>query len=52
MGTVLNVVAGVGGLRMEPVIRGVMPFLLVYVAMLALLIGFPAIVLQPLKWMF
>lgn len=52
VGTVLNVVAGVGGLRMEPVIRGVMPFLLVYVAMLALLIGFPAIVLQPLKWMF
>ncbi len=52
VGTVLNVVAGVGGLRMEPVIRGVMPFLLVYVAMLALLIVFPAIVLQPLKWMF
>ncbi|HSX91459.1 MAG TPA: TRAP transporter large permease subunit [Hydrogenophaga sp.] len=52
VGTVLNVVAGVGGLRMEPVIRGVTPFLLVYVAMLALLIVFPAIVLQPLKWMF
>lgn len=52
VGTVLNVVAGVGGLRMEPVIRGVTPFLLVYVAMLALLILFPAIVLQPLKWMF
>ncbi len=52
VGTVLNVVAGVGRLPMEPVIRGVMPFLLVYVAMLALLIGFPAIVLQPLKWMF
>jgi len=52
VGTVLNVVAGVGGLRMEPVIRGVTPFLLVYIAMLALLILFPAIVLQPLKWMF
>ena len=52
VGTVLNVVAGVGGLRMEPVIRGVTPFLLVYVAMLALLIVFPAIVLQPLKWIF
>ena len=52
VGTVLNVVAGVGGLRMESVIRGVTPFLLVYVAMLALLIAFPAIVLQPLKWMF
>lgn len=52
VGTVLNVVAGVGGLRMEPVIRGVTPFLLIYIAMLALLILFPAIVLQPLKWMF
>jgi tripartite ATP-independent transporter DctM subunit len=52
VGTVLNVVAGVGGLRMESVIKGVTPFLLVYVAMLVLLILFPAIVLQPLKWMF
>ncbi|MGV3497544.1 MAG: TRAP transporter large permease [Hydrogenophaga sp.] len=52
VGTVLNVVAGVGGLRMEQVIRGVTPFLLIYVAMLVLLIVFPAIVLQPLKWMF
>ncbi|NIM43205.1 MAG: TRAP transporter large permease subunit [Hydrogenophaga sp.] len=52
VGTVLNVVAGVGGLRMESVIRGVTPFLLVYLAMLVLLILFPAIVLQPLKWMF
>lgn len=52
VGTVLNVVAGVGGLRMEPVIRGVTPFLLVYLAMLALLILFPAIVLWPLALMF
>ncbi|MDP3834615.1 MAG: TRAP transporter large permease subunit [Hydrogenophaga sp.] len=52
VGTVLNVVAGVGGLRMETVIRGVTPFLLIYMAMLALLIVFPAIVLWPLKLMF
>ncbi|MDR7149279.1 tripartite ATP-independent transporter DctM subunit [Hydrogenophaga palleronii] len=52
VGTVLNVVAGVGGLRMEPVIKGVTPFLLVYFAMLVLLILFPAIVLWPLKLMF
>jgi tripartite ATP-independent transporter DctM subunit len=52
VGTVLNVVAGVGGLRMESVIRGVTPFLLVYMAMLALLIVFPGLVTQPLKWMF
>lgn len=52
VGTVLNVVAGVGRLRMEPVIKGVTPFLLVYLAMLVLLILFPAIVLWPLKLMF
>jgi tripartite ATP-independent transporter DctM subunit len=52
VGTVLNVVAGVGGLRMEPVIKGVTPFLAVYFAMLALLIVFPAIVLWPLQLMF
>ena len=52
VGTVLNVVAGVGRLRMEPVIKGVMPFLAIYFAMLALLIVFPSIVLGPLKLMF
>ena len=52
VGTVLNVVAGVGHLRMEPVIKGVLPFLAVYVAMLVLLIVFPSIVLGPLKLMF
>ena len=52
VGTVLNVVAGVGRLRMEPVIKGVMPFLAIYFAMLALLIAFPSIVLVPLKLMF
>ena len=52
VGTVLNVVAGVGRLRMEPVIKGVLPFLAVYVAMLVLLIVFPSIVLGPLKLMF
>jgi tripartite ATP-independent transporter DctM subunit len=52
VGTVLNVVAGIGQLRMETVIRGVMPFLSIYMAMLVLLILFPAIVLWPLKLMF
>jgi len=52
VGTVLNVVAGIGQMRMETVIRGVMPFLLVYFSMLVLLILFPAIVLWPLKLMF
>jgi len=52
VGTVLNVVAGVGQLRMEPVIRGVMPFLAVYLVTLVLLVLFPQIVLWPLKLMY
>ncbi|TNF59555.1 MAG: TRAP transporter large permease subunit [Burkholderiales bacterium] len=52
VGTVLNVVAGVGRLRMEPVIKGVMPFLAIYFGMLVLLILFPSIVLGPLGLMF
>ncbi|GIX23473.1 MAG: dehydroascorbate transporter [Caldimonas sp.] len=51
VGTVLNVVAGVGRLRMEPVVRGVLPFLAVYVALLLLMILFPPIVLAPLRWL-
>jgi tripartite ATP-independent transporter DctM subunit len=51
VGTVLNVVAGVGRLRMEPVVRGVLPFLAVYVALLLLIILFPQIVLAPLRWL-
>jgi len=51
VGTVLNVVAGVGRLRMEPVVRGVLPFLAVYAAVLLLMILFPQIVLAPLRWL-
>lgn len=51
VGTVLNVVAGVGRLRMEPVVRGVLPFLAVYLALLLLMILFPPIVLAPLRWL-
>ncbi|MGB6008322.1 TRAP transporter large permease [Castellaniella sp.] len=51
VGTVLNVVAGVGGVRMESVVKGVAPFLLVYVLLLALLIAFPQIVIAPVRWL-
>lgn len=51
VGTVLNVVAGVGGVRMEAVVKGVLPFLLVYVLLLALLIAFPQIVIAPVRWL-
>ncbi|WP_345066390.1 TRAP transporter large permease subunit [Acidovorax lacteus] len=51
VGTVLNVVAGVGRISMHSVIRGVNPFLFTYVAILALLVVFPQIVTAPVAWM-
>lgn len=51
VGTVLNVVSGVGRLRMETAIRGVMPFLTVYMVLLVLLVLFPGIVTGPLAWL-
>jgi len=51
VGTVLNVVAGVGRLPMHQVIRGVNPFLLAYVCVLGLFIVFPQLVTVPVAWM-
>ena len=51
VGTVLNVVAGVGRLRLDDVIRGVTPFLMTYLAILAAFVVFPQIVTAPLAWM-
>ncbi len=51
VGTVLNVVCGVGRIPMHDVIRGVWPFLVSQLVVLALLIAFPAIVMVPLRWL-
>jgi tripartite ATP-independent transporter DctM subunit len=51
VGTVLNVVAGVGKMRLDEVIKGVNPFLLVYFVLLLLLTLVPELVTVPLKWM-
>lgn len=51
VGTVLNVVCGVGRIPMHEVIKGVWPFLVSQLVVLALLIAFPAMVLVPLKWL-
>jgi TRAP-type transport system large permease protein len=51
VGTVLNVVAGVGRLSMHQVIKGVNPFLLTYTLILALFVAFPQIVTEPVRWM-
>ena len=51
VGTVLNVVAGVGRLSMHSVIKGVNPFLLTYTLILALFVLFPQIVTAPVAWL-
>jgi tripartite ATP-independent transporter DctM subunit len=51
VGTVLNVVAGVGRLSLAQVIKGVNPFLLTYTLILALFVVFPQIVIAPVAWM-
>jgi len=51
VGTVLNVVCGVGRIPMHDVIRGVMPFLISQVVVMGFLIAFPILVLGPLKWL-
>jgi tripartite ATP-independent transporter DctM subunit len=51
VGTVLNVVAGVGRLPLHRVIQGVNPFLITYVLILFLFVLFPQIVTAPVAWM-
>lgn len=51
VGTVLNVVAGVGRISMSDVTRGVMPFMLAQFAVMFLLVAFPSIVMVPLRWL-
>ncbi|TIQ22498.1 MAG: TRAP transporter large permease subunit [Mesorhizobium sp.] len=50
VGTVLNVVCGVGKVRFEMAIRGVAPFIAVYIALLALFILFPDLIIVPMRW--
>jgi len=50
VGTVLNVVAGVGRMKMDEVTRGVVPFMLAEFAVMFLLVFFPALVIVPAKW--
>ncbi len=51
VGTVLNVVAGVGRMRLDEVIRGVNPFLVVYLGILLVFVAFPQIVIAPVAWL-
>lgn len=49
VGTVLNVVAGVGRLSMDDVTRGVVPFMLAEFAIMFLMVLFPWLVTWPAK---
>jgi tripartite ATP-independent transporter DctM subunit len=50
VGTVLNVVAGVGRMSLVDVIRGVNPFLLTYTLILFTFVLFPQLVIAPIAW--
>jgi TRAP-type transport system large permease protein len=52
VGTVLNVVAGVGRMRMDEVTRGVLPFLTAQLIVMFLLVLFPQLVMTPLRWFY
>ena len=50
VGTVLNVVAGVGRISLDSVIKGVWPFLLAQSLLLFLFVLFPQLVMVPASW--
>ena len=52
VGTVLNVVAGVGRMRMDDVTRGVLPFMSVQFVVMFLMVMFPALVMVPARWLY
>ncbi len=52
VGTVLNVVAGVGRMRMDDVTRGVLPFMAVQFVAMFLMVLFPQIVMVPARWFY
>jgi len=51
VGTVHNVVAVVGRMRLDEVIKGVNPFLVTYLIILSIFTAFPQIVTAPVAWM-
>ena len=52
VGTILNVVAGVGRMKMDEVTRGVLPFMAAQFAVLFVMVLFPQTVLAPLRWFY
>ncbi|MFT4171173.1 MAG: TRAP transporter large permease subunit [Rhodocyclaceae bacterium] len=52
VGTVLNVVAGVGKVSMDEVTRGVLPFMIAEFVVMFLMVLFPSIVTVPMGWFY
>ena len=52
VGTVLNVVAGVGRMKMDEVTRGVVPFMVVQFVIMFLLVLFPQLVMWPAQLLY
>ncbi len=50
VGVVLNVVAGIGKMKMDDVTRGVLPFMLAEFAVMFLMVLFPQLVTVPARW--
>jgi TRAP-type C4-dicarboxylate transport system permease large subunit len=48
--TVLNVVCGVAKISLESATKGIWPFLLLYIVLLALFVAFPGIITVPMTW--
>lgn len=51
VGTVLNTVSGISGVSLEAATKGAMPYLLAQMALIVLLVLFPALVTVPASWL-
>ena len=49
VGNVLNVVCGVSRVPMTAAIKGVWPFVIAYIVLLAVFVAFPSIIITPMK---
>ena len=52
VGTVLNVVSGVARLKLDEVVKGVMPFLIAQVLLLFLFVMVPQLITVPAQWFY
>ena len=51
VGVVLNVVAGVGKMKLDDVTRGMLPFMVAELVVMFLLVVFPSLVIVPMRWL-